>query len=68
MISSPCKTCPKSEQPKDNCYQDCKLIQVIQNIERLDAMCSRTLGIDCSEESRYTVHLSSANNLTLFNL
>ena len=67
MISSPCKTCHNRDKPKDNCYQDCKLIQAIQIIERSEAICSSASGIDCSDDGRFTAHLSSANNLTRFN-
>jgi hypothetical protein len=66
MISSPCKTCHKREQPKDNCCKDCELIQDIQDIERSVNRCSLTSGIDCSEESRFTVHVSTAGLLTQF--
>ena len=32
MISSPCKKCFKVDQPKNECIEDCDLIQNIQNI------------------------------------
>lgn len=66
MISSPCKTCIKSKQHKDNCYKDCALIQAIQDIEVSANRCSPASGIDCSEENRFAVHLSTTNSLTQF--
>ena len=32
MISSPCKKCFKVDQPKNECIEDCDLIQNLQNI------------------------------------
>jgi hypothetical protein len=67
MISSPCKTCEKRNQPKEDCYKDCKLIQAIQVVESCANRNLLASGIDCSEENRFTVHLSTTNSLTQFN-
>jgi hypothetical protein len=33
MISSPCKSCPKLDMPKDLCLQDCDKIKRIQHMQ-----------------------------------
>ena len=63
MISSPCKTCDKSNQPKDDCYKQCPLIQEIQEIEISTQMASLISGVDCSEENRFALHISEFGGL-----
>jgi hypothetical protein len=63
MISSPCKTCEMRNEPKENCYKNCKFLQSLQYAEISYTRASNTLGIDFSDEGRYSVRLSTANGL-----
>jgi len=63
MISSPCKTCHKSTQPKEDCYKDCALLQAIQEIQLSAKADLMAPGIDPSEENRFTVIHSAAKHL-----
>jgi len=67
MISSPCKTCPRKNQPKEDCYKGCALLQAIQDIECSTQKDPITSGIDYSEENRFAIHLSTANGSPIFN-
>jgi len=60
MISSPCKACHKNKQPKEGCYKECKLLQAIQSIQLSANEGHFVSGIDCSEESRFTISNSVA--------
>jgi hypothetical protein len=60
MISSPCKNCPRKDLPKDDCAKDCKLLQMIQDVQISSEKNSSSMGIDYTEECRYTIPLSLA--------
>jgi hypothetical protein len=62
MISSPCRTCEKKNEPKENCYKDCKIIKAVQEFDRSANRYSPDTGIDCSEENRFAVRLSAASS------
>lgn len=66
MISSPCKTCHRSNQPKEDCYKDCALLQAIQNIRLSAEENSIALGIDYSEENRFNIIHSATKRLPPF--
>jgi len=51
MISSPCKTCDRNNQPKEDCYKECELLQAIQDIQLSVKEDLKASGIDPSEES-----------------
>lgn len=55
MISSPCKNCHRKNLPKDKCAKNCELLQSIQDIQALDKKNCNVSGIDCTEDSRYTI-------------
>jgi len=55
MISSPCKNCPRKDLPKENCSKDCKLLQMIQDIQISSEKISFSMGIDYTEEYGYTI-------------
>jgi len=60
MISSPCKNCPKKNLPKDICLKDCRLLKIMQNLQiSTEGRCA-SVGIDYTEETRYTIPLSLA--------
>jgi len=61
MISSPCKTCQRNNQPKEDCYKECELLQEIQDIQISAKEDQIAPGIDCSEENRFTVSHSIEN-------
>lgn len=63
MISSPCKTCDRSNQSKEDCYKDCELLQTIQDIQLSEKEASITPGIDPSEENRFTIIHSTGTGL-----
>lgn len=54
MIASPCKHCRNVHAPKDECIQDCPLIQEIQKIAAQEFF-PPWGAINCTEESRYFV-------------
>ena len=58
MISSPCKTCPKRNMPKEACARDCQLLQAIQDRQVVSENGTVLSGIDCTEESRYSLPAS----------
>ena len=55
MISSPCKTCPKMNLPKDQCLRTCRMIQDIQGEQLMRKEISIYTAVDFSEESRFQV-------------
>jgi hypothetical protein len=61
MISSPCKDCPKVNSPKNNCLEDCPLIQGVQSIAREKAQVLQTTG-DFSDDIRLSVHTHAARS------
>jgi hypothetical protein len=66
MISSPCKTCHRYDQPKEDCYKDCELLQAIQNIQLSAKEDLLESGADCSEENRLAIDHSTAKRLLPF--
>ena len=67
MISSPCKTCHRHNQSKEDCYKDCALLQAIQIIQLSAKEDLLESGVDYSEESRFTIDHSTAKGLFPFN-
>jgi len=55
MISSPCKTCPKINLPKDQCLRTCRMIQDIQGEQLIRKESSIYSAVDFSEENRFQV-------------
>ena len=55
MISSPCKTCPKMNLPKDQCLRTCQMIQDIQGEQLIRKESSIYTAVDFSEENRFQV-------------
>jgi len=49
MISSPCKTCDRKNQSKEDCYKECELLQAIQKIQLSVKEDLKESGIDHSE-------------------
>lgn len=66
MIDSPCRTCKRIDQPKDECYRNCELLQKIQ-VELAREENGAVCRADQSEESRFSLHLSSLGIHPLFN-
>lgn len=63
MISSPCKNCPKRNQPKDKCLKECRLLQAIQDIHisiKEDGEDWFTPAIDYAEEGRFSINSRQA--------
>lgn len=60
MIYSPCKTCGRNNQSKEDCYKDCELIQAIQDIQLSVKEDLKTSGMDASEENGFTIIFSSS--------
>jgi len=60
MISSPCKTCHRINQPKEDCYKKCELLQKIQEAQSTAKDDPTAPGIDCFEENRLTIALPTA--------
>lgn len=56
MISSPCKKCFKVDQPKNECIEDCDLIQNIQNIAAGKTHCICVAG-DYSDDMQFGIQL-----------
>lgn len=54
MISSPCKKCPKIDQPKDQCTKDCPLIQKLQGMAVDEANLVST-AIDYADDVRFSI-------------
>ena len=67
MISSPCKNCHRHDQPKEDCYKDCPLLQAIQSIQISTKEDLQESGVDCTEENRLAIYHSSAKRLRHFN-
>ncbi len=66
MISSPCKTCDRSHQSKEDCYKNCEVLQTIQEIQLSVKEVSIALGIDPSEENRFTIIHSTGTGQSRF--
>lgn len=63
MISSPCKTCRRYDQPKEDCYKDCELLQAIQIHQQSAKKDLLESGADYSEENRLAIDISTAKRL-----
>jgi len=61
MISSPCATCQKKNQPKENCAKNCEILQAIQYHQVLYAEENDFHAIDYAEEGRFCL-----NNVELY--
>lgn len=55
MISSPCKTCPKMNLPKDQCLGTCQMIRDIQGMHLVHKDNSSCTSVDFSEESCFQI-------------
>ncbi len=67
MISSPCKTCHRSSQPKEECYKNCALLQGVQDIQLSFEKGACASDIEYSEDNRFTVNISIEKYLSPFN-
>lgn len=67
MIASPCKTCHRRDQPKENCIKDCELLQAVQNIQHVSKEGILVSGIDYTEAGRFTFSLLAGKDLSIFN-
>jgi hypothetical protein len=67
MIASPCKTCSRRDQPKENCIKDCELLQALQNIQQTSKEDTLVPGIDYAEAGRFTFSLLSTKGFSVFN-
>jgi len=67
MISSPCKTCHRRDQPKEDCYKDCAELQAIQNFQLSAKEDLLESGADYSEENRFANDHTTEKGLLLFN-
>jgi len=52
MIASPCKNCPKQNEPKENGIKDCELLQAVQDIQYASKEAIGISGIDYAAGSR----------------
>ena len=66
MISSPCKNCPRKDLPKDDCAKDCKLLQMIQDVQISSEKNLSSMGIDYTEEYKYTIPFSLTETCVSF--
>jgi len=62
MISSPCKNCSRKNLPKEDCINDCQILQTLQDIQKSAEKSSVSSGIDYTEENRYSIPLSLTKN------
>ena len=67
MISSPCKTCHRHDQPKEDCYKDCAVLQAIQHIQLSVKEDLLESGVDYSEENSFAIDHTTAKSLLLSN-
>jgi len=56
MISSPCASCQKKNQPKEICSKDCEILQAIQYHQVLCAKENVYHAIDYAEEGRFCLN------------
>jgi len=66
MISSPCKTCHRSSQPKEGCYKTCTILQGIQDIHRSFKEGACASEMEYSEEDGFTVNFPIGKYLPPF--
>jgi len=55
MISSPCRNCPKKNQPKDKCMQECKKLNAVQCMMVSMNESGILPGINYDDEDRFTI-------------
>jgi hypothetical protein len=60
MISSPCKTCEKRNNPKDECLKSCKILHEVQEFHLMTVKHLCYSAIDYTEESRYHIKSPTA--------
>jgi len=63
MILSPCRNCPKRNQPKDKCAKNCALIQKLQDIQvsfKQKVETDISPAIDYAEEGRFSINTRQA--------
>ncbi|MBN1932268.1 MAG: hypothetical protein JW786_11735 [Desulfobacterales bacterium] len=61
MILSPCRNCPKRNQPKDKCIKNCELIKKLQDMQvSLNQKVETNIGpaVNYAEEGRFTINSS----------
>jgi hypothetical protein len=56
MISSPCENCLKKNQPKENCVDECEILNAIQLYQVLNEREFFISAIDYSEEGRFCLN------------
>jgi hypothetical protein len=66
MIASPCKNCPKRNEPKEKCIKDCELLQAVQNIQCASKEGIGVSGIDYAEVDRFAFSLLTTKSLSFF--
>ena len=64
MIASPCKNCPKRNEPKENCMKDCELLKAVQDIQYTSKEDFGISGIDYAAIDRFTFGHLTAKALT----
>lgn len=60
MISSPCKTCERRNDPKDECLKECTILREVQGFHMRTAKSISYSAIDCAEDIRYQILSPSA--------
>ena len=63
MISSPCKECKKRNQSKDECLEDCPLIQGLQSLAISESSVLST-SADYTDDLRFAVPNHVARSYT----
>jgi hypothetical protein len=64
MIASPCKNCPKRNEPKENCINDCELLKAVQDIQYTSKEDFGIPGIDYAAVDRFTFGHLTAKGLS----
>jgi hypothetical protein len=55
MISSPCKTCPRKNLPKDNCIKNCRVLKAVQYMEVSAEKLNDRCAINYTQEYRCNI-------------
>lgn len=55
MVASPCKNCPRRDEPKDQCLKNCHLLQSLQGQHVRHFHPIVASAIDYAEENRFTI-------------
>lgn len=56
MISSPCENCHRKNQPKENCADDCDILNAVQLYQVANGSDFFISAIDYSEEGRFCLN------------